>query len=317
MEVEERHRMAEERHMEALKAAKEREEELHHQLAVVKAIVEKLGRAAASPVVGAQAFWAQPFSKEIDETTIPPNFCKVRQRPTELQTIPRNPTGDLATPFASQFAANKAKHLEAFQKGLRVGQFSDSLELRNPLSMEEIRTRAEKHIEVEEDQADRLEVRQSSSRNTRPENKYPSKPKDYPLTLTPLHEKRAQILRDIYHTHLLKYPKEAKGRRMGANKQEWCEFHKAYATKECRTLQEQIDKLIQEGHLSQYIWRGNKKAPINPKTAKKTGSAKLSPPLEAQAETRPMQGTQSGRSRWSSTSAIRATLGPAQLHVTT
>ncbi|RDX98085.1 hypothetical protein CR513_19051, partial [Mucuna pruriens] len=49
----------------------------------------------------------------------------------------------------------------------------------------------------------------------------------------------------------------------------------------------------------------------------KKGSAKLSPPSEAQAETRPMQGAQSGRSRWNSTSAIRATLGPAQLHVTT
>ncbi|RDY11679.1 hypothetical protein CR513_03612, partial [Mucuna pruriens] len=36
-----------------------------------------------------------------------------------------------------------------------------------------------------------------------------------------------------------------------------------------------------------------------------------------QAETRPMQGAQLGRSRWNASSAIRATLGPAQLHVTT
>ncbi|RDY09787.1 Alkane hydroxylase MAH1, partial [Mucuna pruriens] len=36
-----------------------------------------------------------------------------------------------------------------------------------------------------------------------------------------------------------------------------------------------------------------------------------------QAETRPMQGAQSGRSRGNASSAIRATLGPAQLHVTT
>ncbi|RDX92744.1 hypothetical protein CR513_25083, partial [Mucuna pruriens] len=102
-----------------------------------------------------------------------------------------------ATSFASQFASNKMKHLEvadlinikqnkgktlksyltqfnnttirvndpdqkifvkAFQKGLSAGQFSNSLALRKPQSMKEIRARAEKHIEVEEDQADRLEA---------------------------------------------------------------------------------------------------------------------------------------------------------------
>ncbi|RDX78298.1 hypothetical protein CR513_41447, partial [Mucuna pruriens] len=100
---------------------------------------------------------------------------------------------ELATSFASQFVANKTKRLEvidlfdikqtkgetlksylarfnnvivkvndpdhkffvkAFQKGLKVGQFNDSLTLRRPLTMEEIRTRVEKHIEVEEDQVD-------------------------------------------------------------------------------------------------------------------------------------------------------------------
>ncbi|RDY01339.1 hypothetical protein CR513_15354, partial [Mucuna pruriens] len=97
---------------------------------------------------------------------------------------------DLATIFVSQFFANCAKRLEvanlfdiwqvkgeslkkylirfnnttvqvnnldqkffvkAFQKGLRVGQFSYSLALRHPSSMGEIRARVEKHIEAEED----------------------------------------------------------------------------------------------------------------------------------------------------------------------
>ncbi|RDY05580.1 hypothetical protein CR513_10568, partial [Mucuna pruriens] len=161
-----------------------------------------------------------------------------------------------ATSFTSQFAANKTKQLEvanlfnikqnkgealksylarfnnatvrvndpdqkffikAFQKGLRAGQFSDSLALRRPQSMEEIRAQAEKHIEVEEDQADRVEAeRQLGTSDARSaqkgENKYQSKHKEYPQTLTPLREKRAQILRKIYHTNLLKYPKETKGR---------------------------------------------------------------------------------------------------------
>ncbi|RDY01231.1 hypothetical protein CR513_15469, partial [Mucuna pruriens] len=99
---------------------------------------------------------------------------------------------DLASVFVSQFAANKVKRLEvadlfdikqaggeslksylarfnnatvrvndpdqnifikAFQKGLKASSFSDSLALRRPTNMDEIRVRAEKHVEVEEDQA--------------------------------------------------------------------------------------------------------------------------------------------------------------------
>ncbi|RDX75742.1 hypothetical protein CR513_44345, partial [Mucuna pruriens] len=122
--------------------------------------------------------------------------------------------GDLATSSTFQFTTNKTKCLEvvdlfdikqskgetlknylarfnnstvkAFQRGLRIGQFSDSFTLRKPLTMEEIRAWTEKHIEVEEDQADRLEVeKQLRIGDTRPaqkgENKYPTKPKDYPL----------------------------------------------------------------------------------------------------------------------------------------
>ncbi|RDX58324.1 hypothetical protein CR513_62370, partial [Mucuna pruriens] len=44
--------------------------------------------------------------------------------------------------------------VKAFQKGLRAGQFSDVLALRRPSNMEEIRTRAKKHVEAEEDQAE-------------------------------------------------------------------------------------------------------------------------------------------------------------------
>ncbi|RDX94955.1 hypothetical protein CR513_22600, partial [Mucuna pruriens] len=257
-EAEERHRLAEERHMEALRTTEEREEEICRQLTTMKAIMEKPGAAATSPTEGTQVFWAQLFSEEIDGTTIPPNFHEVDPRPhTHLQafqtqmyisggndplscklfpgtlrgvamhwlaTLPPRSIrsfNDLATSIASQFATNKTK----------AGQFNNSLALRRPLSMEEIRTNIEKHIEVEEDQADRLE---------KGEHKHPSKPKDYPLTFTPLREKRAQILHDIYHTSLLKYPKEVKGRMMRANRQEWCEFHKAYghSTEECQTLQE-------------------------------------------------------------------------------
>ncbi|RDX66338.1 hypothetical protein CR513_54902, partial [Mucuna pruriens] len=116
--------------------------------------------------------------------------------PRSIQTFK-----DLAGSFVSQFAANKVKKLEvanlfdirqtegeslknylarfnnatvrvddpdkkffvkAFQKGLRAGPFSDTLALRKPVNMEEIQVRAEKHVEMEEDQYER----QRSERRT-------------------------------------------------------------------------------------------------------------------------------------------------------
>ncbi|RDX89002.1 hypothetical protein CR513_29341, partial [Mucuna pruriens] len=104
---------------------------------------------------------------------------------------------DLADLFLSQFAANKSKRLEvadlfdirqaggeslksymarfndapvrvndpdqkffvkAFQKGLRLGPFSDALALQKPMSIEEIRVKAEKHIEMEESRFDKREA---------------------------------------------------------------------------------------------------------------------------------------------------------------
>ncbi|RDX92553.1 hypothetical protein CR513_25302, partial [Mucuna pruriens] len=53
--------------------------------------------------------------------------------------------------------------VKAFQKRLRARQFNDALALRRPLSMDEIRTHTEKHIEAEKDQANRLEVERQPS----------------------------------------------------------------------------------------------------------------------------------------------------------
>ncbi|RDX62333.1 hypothetical protein CR513_59348, partial [Mucuna pruriens] len=57
---------------------------------------------------------------------------------------------------------------------------------------------------------------------------------------------------------------------MGANLQEWCEFHRTYghSTEDYRTLQEHIERLIQEAHLGQYIRRGNEEALASPRPAR-------------------------------------------------
>ncbi|RDX58309.1 hypothetical protein CR513_62381, partial [Mucuna pruriens] len=85
---------------------------------------------------------------------------------------------NLAAAFESQFATNKTKHLEswselmthvkkifvkAFQKGLWVGPFSDSLTLSQPTNMTEIKAHVEKHVEAKEDKEDCLLAEKSMS----------------------------------------------------------------------------------------------------------------------------------------------------------
>ncbi|RDY13678.1 hypothetical protein CR513_01364, partial [Mucuna pruriens] len=217
---------------------------------------------------------------------------------------------DLAGMFLSQFAANKTKRLEvadlfdirqaggeslknymarfndamirvndpdqkffvkAFQKGLRVGPFSDALALQKPANMEEIRLRAEKHIEMEENRLEKREVEQASRENrSRPVNRQrpmlvggrdptsrnqaETRP-ELQAKFTPLKERKAHILRDICHARLLSFPQVAGGKQLGKNRREWCDFHRAagHSTEECWILGAQIEGLVQQGKLSHYV----------------------------------------------------------------
>ncbi|RDX83256.1 hypothetical protein CR513_35849, partial [Mucuna pruriens] len=211
---------------------------------------------------------------------------------------------DLANVFLSQFAANKPKRLEvadlfdirqtggeslksymarfndatvrvddpdqkffvkAFQKGLRVGPFSDALALQKPTSMEEIRLRAEKHIEMEENRFEKREAehvnrdgRLKSANKQRPllvggrdppprrhevETGLEAQTKFPQAKFTPLKEKS--------------FPQAAGGKQLGKNRREWCDFHRAvgHATEECWTLGAQIEELVQQGRLGHYVVR--------------------------------------------------------------
>ncbi|RDX74953.1 hypothetical protein CR513_45232, partial [Mucuna pruriens] len=155
--------------------------------------------------------------------------------------------------------------VKAFQKGLKVGPFSNALALRRPTSMEEIRARAKKHVEVEEDQLERREVeRDFDHKDVRctiqaKEDKRPAPARARnPLQhFTPLIEKRAQILREICHTTLLEFPEGGSGRVMGKDKDSWCDSHRAFghSTKDYWTLRMQIEKLVQDDRLCHYVRR--------------------------------------------------------------
>ncbi|RDX81938.1 hypothetical protein CR513_37335, partial [Mucuna pruriens] len=219
--------------------------------------------------------------------------------PRSIQTF-----RDLAGFFLSQFAANKVKRLEladlfdvkqgereslkkylarfnnatvrvddpdqkffvkAFQKGLRAGPFSDALALRKPTNMEEIRARAEKHVEMEEDQLERrrserkMEQKVARANNRMKEDKRPmlARPRETIQHFTPLNERRAQIMHEICHTSLLEYPPDTKGKTMGKERN-------SHTTDDCWELKTQIEGLIQGGHLSRYVQHFSPRRPNRP-----------------------------------------------------
>ncbi|RDX65341.1 hypothetical protein CR513_56009, partial [Mucuna pruriens] len=145
--------------------------------------------------------------------------------------------------------------MKAFQKGLRVGSFSDSLALRRP-------TCAEKHIKVEEDQAYRLEAeRHSDAQVTRPtppggqkgDPKYPTpQPKDYLLTFTPC----ADTMGDMPHV-VAKIPEGGEGPNDGSQQTRLMRVPQSI-----RPLHGGIERLIQEGHLGHYILGRGEKDPV-------------------------------------------------------
>ncbi|RDX78451.1 hypothetical protein CR513_41271, partial [Mucuna pruriens] len=220
-EAETRHRMAEERHAEAMKMAKQREEDLRRQIASLKTRNEQEQETRGEHV--ALPLWRQPFGEEIDEARVPPHFREISVDPFDgtqdphahlqaFQTQMYISGGDdklsckLFPGTLRGFVANKPKRLEvadlfdikqgggeslksymarfndatvrvndpdqkffvkAFQKGLRVGPFSDALSLQKPVSMEEIHVRAEKHVEMEENCFEKREA-EHLNRDNRP-----------------------------------------------------------------------------------------------------------------------------------------------------
>ncbi|RDX78518.1 hypothetical protein CR513_41196, partial [Mucuna pruriens] len=64
-------------------------------------------------------------------------------------------------------------------------------------------------------------------------------------------------MREICHTRLLNFPQATRGKQLGKNRREWCDFHRAvgHSTEECWTLGAQLEGLVQQGCLRQYVAR--------------------------------------------------------------
>ncbi|CAJ2637566.1 unnamed protein product [Trifolium pratense] len=189
--------------------------------------------------------------------------------------------GLLASATLKVTEPNEDIFVMAFEKGLSSGTFNEALTLRKANSMNEIRMRAEKHIEAEdiarekgsreirgkdqitEDRRERMKKRLGrdgvprNSRNERvdrPEHDAPPRVNSWDENFTPLTKRRSQILKEVMNTQIIKRT-PPNPRPMGDEAGQWCEYHRAYGhnTDNCRTLRMHIEKLIQEGHLGRYV----------------------------------------------------------------
>ena len=91
-------------------------------------------------------------------------------------------------------------------------------------------------------------------RGGRPDREVPTRRSQWEESFTPLNKRRAQILKEVMNTQIIKRP-PPNSRPMGSEAGLWCEYHRTqgHDTDNCRTLKMHIEKLIQEGHLGRYV----------------------------------------------------------------
>ncbi|KAJ1423160.1 hypothetical protein SESBI_12602 [Sesbania bispinosa] len=97
--------------------------------------------------------------------------------------------------------------------------------------------------------------RNSQTRISWDDRRRPDSVSNYKVdTLTPLNTTRAQILKEVYQSDLIRLPPQAEGPK-GPDMSKWCDYHRAkgYDTEDCWTLMNRIERLIKEGYLGRYI----------------------------------------------------------------
>jgi len=173
---------------------------------------------------------------------------------------------------------NEAMTVHAFIKGMLPGPFSDSLLRYYPKTFCEIRRRVMAHIAAEDRVTEKRvfigPVRPRAAGRPQPmrvheasiEKKGSRKQQPYEKPQT-----RARTWRDPPHKHnfcvelkeLIAIPNIAArkkvspktDKKLGPNKNAWCEFHQAYghSIRNCLSLGHQLDELVKNGFLKDYL----------------------------------------------------------------
>jgi len=152
---------------------------------------------------------------------------------------------------------------------LRPGPFVDSLCKKPALDMNKTRVRATKFMLLEElrdfEGSTKVEHQviphQQDKARMREKPSFPpplSRPREIRLpkftTYTPLNANRGRILEEALRTDILPIPRRTATPK-NADTTKHCRFHQNYGhtTEECMTLKDKIEKLIQAGHLRQFV----------------------------------------------------------------
>ncbi|XP_073138638.1 uncharacterized protein [Henckelia pumila] len=148
--------------------------------------------------------------------------------------------------------------ISAFMQGLDTKDFLKSLIKRPPETYEELLSRAEKYVNMEEIQASQANVRKErpkSSKGSRIPNNNPkiersSRP---PLlgkftSFTPLSMSKTRALRICDDRRLTQRPSWTEKGPQNRESDKYCHFHKEYrhTTEDCRQLEQEIERIIQQ-----------------------------------------------------------------------
>ena len=148
---------------------------------------------------------------------------------------------------------------------LRPGPFADSLCMQPATSLNDLKRRATKFMQLEELREFRNNARAEASgekkedrerqgrsrvdRDQRRDNRRPCFSR-----YTPLNVDRSKILQDALNAKLIPPPRRALSPE-NADRSKKCPYHKntGHSTEECQALKDKIEELIQAGHLRRFL----------------------------------------------------------------
>jgi len=140
-----------------------------------------------------------------------------------------------------------------FSYGLQPGVFADKISRKKPKTMEEMRERAPKFIQMEDMQEFRVKKREKEDAAVPKTAPRPNKPSTRPserkaprfTTYTPLAVPRARILQEAFSADSLPAARK-KPPPPNADGSKHCQYHRAigHTTEECHTLRDKIEEFI-------------------------------------------------------------------------
>ncbi|KAK4410121.1 hypothetical protein Sango_0085100 [Sesamum angolense] len=155
------------------------------------------------------------------------------------------------------------------QQNLLPGRFKESIAGKPPSTMEDLLMRSQKYIRIEESNSS--DPSPGVKRKGREEEKEPRKKEERKHVLptgftyyTPLNASWEEILIVTEQQGLINQrPRKMKDNPKKLKSDKYCRFHqdRGHTTEECHHLNNEIEKLIQRGHLKQYVNREQSRQP--------------------------------------------------------